>query len=378
MSNALALSPVVSTPSLPPSRGIDFFDPKQFEHAERIATLFANSTLVPDVYKQKPGNCMIALDVAGRCGASPMMVMQNLHIIHGKPTWGASYIIAAINASGRYTPLRFEVTVLGEVQAGGKIVPNKQCIAYAWERHMTDQHGKKEFRLESAPVSVEMAVKEGWYTKNGSKWQAMTDLMLQYRAATWFGRMYAPEILMGMQSQEEVLDIEATQVDPAAEKLAEKIGLPAPSEEPKRRARKGAGAAVDAPPEKATDLQPSVPPPSEPVGATPAPNENPAPAPATSTPAPVKEEPKTETPAPADSADYVFEIVEKVAVNAPNAEVWTKITTNIEPQQVFWKKAPDTLPNVGVIVNGKIGTQLGRNDPTKKLYVLSSFEVLGG
>jgi hypothetical protein len=61
-------------------------------------------------------------------------------------------------------------------------------------------------RLESTKVTMEMAVNEGWYGKNGSKWQSMPDLMLRYRSAAFFGRIYAPELLMGLTTAEEVRD----------------------------------------------------------------------------------------------------------------------------------------------------------------------------
>jgi hypothetical protein len=54
---------------------------------------------------------------------------------------------------------------------------------------------------------MEMAVNEGWYGKNGSKWVTMPDLMLRYRSAAFFGRIYAPELLMGLPSAEETHDI---------------------------------------------------------------------------------------------------------------------------------------------------------------------------
>ena len=59
-----------------------------------------------------------------------------------------------------------------------------------------------------------MAKAEGWLTKTGSKWQTMPELMLKYRAAAFFGRLYAPEVLMGMQTAEEVIDI--TPIQPAS------------------------------------------------------------------------------------------------------------------------------------------------------------------
>src|SRR5690606_28728464 len=52
-----------------------------------------------------------------------------------------------------------------------------------------------------------MAHAEGWVSKNGSKWKTMPELMIRYRAAAFFGRLYAPEITMGMHTQEEVMDI---------------------------------------------------------------------------------------------------------------------------------------------------------------------------
>jgi hypothetical protein len=53
-----------------------------------------------------------------------------------------------------------------------------------------------------------MANAEGWVSKAGSKWKTMPELMMRYRAAAFFGRLYAPEITMGMHSVEEVVDIQ--------------------------------------------------------------------------------------------------------------------------------------------------------------------------
>ena len=52
-----------------------------------------------------------------------------------------------------------------------------------------------------------MVKAEKWLQKNGSKWQTMPELMFHYRAASFFGRLYAPDILKGMHTIEENLDI---------------------------------------------------------------------------------------------------------------------------------------------------------------------------
>jgi hypothetical protein len=151
----------------------------------------AASALVPKDFQGNLPNCVIGLEMAARIGASPLAVLQNLYIVHGRPSWSSQFIIAAVNSSGKFSPIRFEMTGEGD---------KKQCVAWALELATNT-------RLDSPPISIDMAKKEGWYSKNGSKWQTMPDLMLRYRAATLFGRLYAPEILMGMKTYEEMIDI---------------------------------------------------------------------------------------------------------------------------------------------------------------------------
>jgi len=162
-----------------------------FALMQRAANLLAASALVPEIFRGNIANTTIALEMAHRIGASPLAVMQNLYIVHGKPGWSAQFIIAAINSTGKFSPLRFAVTGEGD---------DKGCIAWATE------NATKE-RLESPRVTIDMARKEGWLDKAGSKWKTMPELMLRYRAATFFGRLYAPEVLMGMKTVEEIVDI---------------------------------------------------------------------------------------------------------------------------------------------------------------------------
>lgn len=200
-----------------------------FDRATRMARQLAASDIVPAQYKGNLSNTMIALEMANRTGSSPIMVMQNLHVIQGKPSWSSSFIIAALNACGRFSPVRFRYTELGPKEVNceqwegpqgqrrkvARVVKinDKACVAYAY-----DQRGDL---LEGPSVSVEMAVKEGWYTKTDSKWPTMTDLMLTYRAAAFFGRLYAPDVLMGMQTQEEITDVHAAQQPSTAAQAVE-------------------------------------------------------------------------------------------------------------------------------------------------------------
>lgn len=243
----------------------NFFDPNQFETIQRVSKMFASSDLVPDNYKptlkvfptgateaqvkeiqasnaaaqnKAIANCMIALEVASRIGASPLMVMQNLVIIYGRPSWSAKFLISTVNTCGRFEPLQFHFTekgMLGKVpyvdyvwndrarrkeavtkEFDGTKVMDIECVAY------TTKKGGKDV-LESSPISIRMAIQEGWYTKSGSKWQTMARQMLMYRAASWWTSVYAPELSMGMRTVEENQDIhnvEDTVYEEVTEQLA--------------------------------------------------------------------------------------------------------------------------------------------------------------
>jgi hypothetical protein len=164
-----------------------FFNEKAFEFAQRVANVFAKSSMVPDHFKNNIGNCMIALNYAARIKADPFMVFQNMFVIHGKPGIEAKLVIALVNQSGRFEPLQFEYDDTG-------------CTAFATEI----KSGKT---LKGPKITPEMVKAEGWLGKNGSKWQTLAPLMYRYRAATYFARVYCPEVLLGMQTKEELEDV---------------------------------------------------------------------------------------------------------------------------------------------------------------------------
>lgn len=175
-----------------------------FDAAQRMARALCSSTLVPRDYQGQQGlaNSLIALEIAARMRLSPLVVMQNMTPIHGRPTWSSKFLIATVNASGRFSPLRF-------------VFDNKEkptcCYAVATDKATGEV-------LEGETITLELARKEGWWSRkdrNGnetSKWQTMTGQMLRYRAAAWWSNVYCPEIALGLITQEEALDIEAVTV----------------------------------------------------------------------------------------------------------------------------------------------------------------------
>ena len=217
---------IKATPAPPPadiSSGV-FSGIAAFEAAQRMAQALCTSTMVPSDYRGQQGlsNSLIALEIAARMGLSPLVVMQNMTPIHGKPSWSSSFLIATVNASGRFSPLRFVFD--------DKDNPSS-CYAVARDKATGEV-------LEGQTISIEMAKREGWwsrpdrYGKETSKWQSMTGQMLRYRAAAFWVKVYCPEISLGLMTQEEVADVQAVEVaavEPLAappSRLAPAIPLP--------------------------------------------------------------------------------------------------------------------------------------------------------
>ena len=162
-----------------------------FIMATQMAKALAESTIVPQTYQKNWSNCLIAIEQAQRLKVSPMMVMQNLYVIQGRPSWSSSFLIAAINNSKKFdTELQFEDTK----DKNGKAY---SCLAYAL---------KNGRRVEGMEITMDMAQAEGWLNKNGSKWKTMPGLMLRYRAASFFARLNCPEITVGLYTKDEILD----------------------------------------------------------------------------------------------------------------------------------------------------------------------------
>lgn len=182
--------PAVLTPELVNTQ-TSFGDSASFNHVQRVAKMLSESDLIPAAYKKNIPNTMIALEMANRIGATPLMVMQNLHVIQGKPSWSSAFIIAAINNCKKFTPLRFDLKGSGDTL---------ECTAKAKDIASGEN-------LVGPKVTMAMAVAEGWVSKAGSKWKTMPELMIQYRAAAFFGRLYVPEIMMGMHTDDELRDI---------------------------------------------------------------------------------------------------------------------------------------------------------------------------
>lgn len=182
-----------------------------FELAQREAKGLSASGLVPKAYENNVPNCLLAINIGRRLGCDPLTVMQNLDIIHGRPSWRAQFLVATFNGCGKFTSIKYRFD--GEKDEYG-------CTAYATEIATGE-------KIEGPKVTWKMVKAEGWLEKNGSKWKTMPDLMFRYRAAAFLVRTTAPEISMGFGTREEADDyIEAKATPVRVEQVRDLLMAP--------------------------------------------------------------------------------------------------------------------------------------------------------
>jgi hypothetical protein len=199
-----------------------------FQEAYKWAEVFSKSQLIPKSFQGKVADCMIAVQYASELGVSPMQFLQNAYVINGKPSIQSSFAIALANQSGILSG-GINYTMEGDGD-------QKKCTAWAKLKETGE-------RIEST-VSIDEAKKEGWYTKQGSKWQSLPDLMLRYRSAMFLIRTHLPQVILGFQSKEELIDVhgekKTVNVTPIKEEkeMPKKIGSIIPQEKQEKEESK--------------------------------------------------------------------------------------------------------------------------------------------
>lgn len=164
---------------------------ENFNSDWEIASQLAKSDIIPDNYKGKPQNVIIAVGLAKQMNLPPFTVMQNLAIIKGKTSWSGSFAKTLIERTGRFKNLELNYT-------GEKGKDSYGC--YLSATRVSD--GKI---INGPEITMKMAKDEGW-TSN-KKWLTLTDLMLAYRCQSFFCRIYCPEAMNGIYTSEEIEDV---------------------------------------------------------------------------------------------------------------------------------------------------------------------------
>lgn len=185
-------STALTAPKMQPAALTMWNDVELFKTTQRMAQLLVASDTIPQSYKGKIADCVIAIDMANRMGVSPLVIMQNSQIVRGNFSWKGTACKAMIDGCGKYKDSYY-------VEVG-------QRGTDTWGYYL-EAIDKRDRVVKGCEVTIKMAKDEGWYQKDGSKWKTMPELMLKYRAAAFFFRTECASLAMGFLTTEEQEDI---------------------------------------------------------------------------------------------------------------------------------------------------------------------------
>lgn len=198
----------------PDERYVSIFeDPGRFGAQMKVAEMLSRTAFVPKAFQGKPEDCLVALDMAGRLELNPLAVFPDIYVIDGRSSFSSKFLIALVNRSGRFSRIQFDCGTDGTAEVtygaweyGSKtpkktrvVVPNVYAVA-SFSDLTTGE------RYESPRVDMAFADRNGWVEKPGSKWQTMPEIMTRYRAASILIKSVCPEIVMGLEFADDLLD----------------------------------------------------------------------------------------------------------------------------------------------------------------------------
>ena len=151
--------------------------------AHKLATVLANTQMVPQIYRGKPDDAAAAILYGAEVGLKPQQALQQVFVVHGQPAIYARTMVALLKAKG----YRFET-----VESTDEAVTVRA----------TSPRGE----VEEATWTIERAKKAG-YTSN-KKYSTDPQAMLYSKAASEVSRKIAPDVLLGIRYSAEDLELE--------------------------------------------------------------------------------------------------------------------------------------------------------------------------
>ena len=218
-----------------------------FQLATDMAVQLSRSSIIPNDYRDQlpkgnewvnnpdaAGNCFIVLELANRLRVSPLVVMQQVDVIYGRPSLRGTFMVALINSRDEFSPLDFVCTHEAEIaalerqmkdvaeQLASAVGDSVQALIdkmTALRKQVATIRTADDYgyycvatRLSDgrvcrgATIDWKMVKAEGWFTKKDSKWQSIPEQMFPYRAASFWSRQYASHITLGMHEADELRD----------------------------------------------------------------------------------------------------------------------------------------------------------------------------
>ena len=199
--------PAISTASA----GALLMDMAAMDRLERIADLMASGkTTVPQHLRGSKGDCFAISLQSMQWGMNPFAVAQKTHLVNGTLGYEAQLVAAVINNSGLVTD-RFQFDWYGpwEKVIGKFSIKRGDKGEYrvpGW--NLADEEGCgvrvwATLRGEANPRTLELLLAQA-RTRNSTLWADDPKQQLAYLAQKRWARLFAPDVILGVYSADEL------------------------------------------------------------------------------------------------------------------------------------------------------------------------------
>ena len=182
-----------------PTVGEMIFDDTKFMRMNQLAEIMASATCsIPRHLQGKPGDCFAIIAQAAQWRLNPFVVAQKTHIVNGALGYEAQLINAVIT-SMNVTSDRFRYEYVGDWDNFRKSGYSKNAEAGCGVNVGATLKGETEIRWMPLPLYMESVT-----TRNSPLWKTNPQQQLAYLAVKYWVRLYAPDALLGVYSDDEL------------------------------------------------------------------------------------------------------------------------------------------------------------------------------
>jgi hypothetical protein len=192
---------------------VPLLDTGRFEHMQRVATVMARSTLMPESlymegkrdektmlpYEQILSNCFLVVNQAVRWGLDPFAVAQCVSVVHGKLCYEGKLVSAVLQAK---MGMSLHHHFIGEGEAM-RIYLSDKPLTEEVVKLLKPGYRRQDMRIFDGSVAE-------WKTTGaGTPWTAKNfPRMLIYRGTRDWCRIYEPALMLGVYTDDEMVDME--------------------------------------------------------------------------------------------------------------------------------------------------------------------------
>lgn len=175
----------------------DLLHDDMLDKVMRLAELMASSRITcPKHLQGNVGDCAAVIGQAMRWGMDHNAVAQKTHLVNGALGYEAQLIIAVLNNS-RALATRLDFEWFGDwTGVDGKNDKSPQRGVRVWAT----------MRGEQAPRRLEVTMAQVGAVRNSPNWASDPRQQVAYLAAKRWGRLHAPDVILGVYTPDELED----------------------------------------------------------------------------------------------------------------------------------------------------------------------------